>query len=146
MELSTIFRILFARKWILVIIPLVAAILAYFFSLNTQKKYRSSTILSTGFTTNEGIQITEERVDLWAAGVKFDNMIQKMGSEQVMALLSYQLMIHDLTDAKPFRTLSKSGRKDIEIEPSQVSSMVLLFRANLKRWKCYLLLMTKKKN
>jgi len=133
MELSTIFRILFARKWILIIIPLVAAILAYFFSLNTQKKYRSSTILSTGFTTNEGIQITEERVDLWAAGVKFDNMIQKMSSEQVMALLSYQLMIHDLTDAKPFRTLSKSGRENNEIEPSQVSSMVLLFKSKLEK-------------
>ncbi len=134
MELSTIFRILFARKWILIIIPLVAAILAYFFSLNTQKKYRSSSILSTGFTTNEGIQITEERVDLWAAGVKFDNMIQKMNSEQVMALLSYQLMIHDLTDAKPFRTLSKSaGKKEVDIDPSQVNSMVLIFKSKLEK-------------
>ncbi len=129
-----VFRILFARKWILIIIPLVAAVLAYFFSLNTQKKYRSSSILSTGFTTNEGIQITEERVDLWAAGVKFDNMIQKMNSEQVMALLSYQLMIHDLTDAKPFRTLSKStGKKEVDMDSSQVNSLVLLFKSKLEK-------------
>lgn len=106
MELATIFRILLSKKWLLISIPLIAAIAAYVFSLGQEKKYRSSAVLSTGFTTNEGIQITEERVDLWAAGVKFDNMIQKMGSEQVMGLLSYQLMIHDLMSV-PFRKLKK---------------------------------------
>lgn len=104
--------------------PFGSSCASLFFSLNTPKKYRSSSVLSTGFTTNEGIQITEERVDLWAAGVKFDNMIQKMNSEQVMALLSYQLMIHDLTDAKPFRTLTKAaGKKDEALDSTQRNSM-----------------------
>jgi polysaccharide biosynthesis transport protein len=121
MELSTIFRVLIDKKWILLSVPVIAALAAYFFSLNTEKKYRSSTVLSTGFTTNEGIQITDERVDLWGASVKFDNLIQKMNSEQVMALLSYQLLIHDLTETPTFRSLKKqedilAGKTALEIE------------------------------
>jgi polysaccharide biosynthesis transport protein len=133
MELATIIRLLFARKWILIAVPLIAAVLAYAFSLNNQKKYRSSTLLSTGFTTNEGIQITEERVDLWAAGVKFDNMIQKMGSEQVMSFLSYQLMLHDLTDNTPFRKPKKTKEKEVMLTSDQIAAMVAVFKDKLTK-------------
>ncbi len=133
MELATILRILYNRKWILLSIPLLAAAAAYFFSLNTEKKYRSSSILSTGFTTNEGIQITEERVDLWAAGVKFDNMIQKMNSEQVMALLSYQLLIHDLTATDPFRTLKKEDNVIAAKTSEEVEKIVAIFKDKLQK-------------
>ncbi|MBS1555187.1 MAG: AAA family ATPase [Bacteroidetes bacterium] len=131
MELSTIFRLLVARKWVLLVLPIVAAALAYVFSLNAPKKYRSSTVLSTGFTTNEGIQITEERVDLWAAGVKFDNMIQKMNSEQVMALLSYHLMIHDLTDANPFRD-AKLGKNEKALTSVEKAKMAEVYKSKLE--------------
>ena len=133
MELTTIFRLLFARKWILIIIPLVAAVLAYVFSLGTEKKYRSSAVLSTGFTTNEGIQITEERVDLWAAGVKFDNMIQKMNSEQVIGLLSYRLMIHDLSERVPFRQFNKGNEKKLELSKEEAEAMVVVFKEKLEK-------------
>jgi polysaccharide biosynthesis transport protein len=133
MELATIFRILLNRKWILLSIPLIAAMAAYFFSLNTPKKFRSSSILSTGYTTNEGIQITDERVDLWAAGVKFDNMIQKMNSEQVMALLSYQLLIHDLTDADPFRSLKKEDKVLLDKSPQQIDTIVNILKDKLQK-------------
>jgi polysaccharide biosynthesis transport protein len=133
MELATIFRILLNRKWILLSIPLIAAMAAYFFSLNTPKKFRSSSILSTGYTTNEGIQITDERVDLWAAGVKFDNMIQKMNSEQVMALLSYQLLIHDLTDADPFRSLKKEDKTLLDKSPQQIDTIVSILTDKLQK-------------
>jgi polysaccharide biosynthesis transport protein len=131
MELSTVFRLLIARKWVLLVLPVVAAALAYVFSLNAPKKYRSSTVLSTGFTTNEGIQITEERVDLWAAGVKFDNMIQKMTSEQVMALLSYHLMIHDLTDPSPFR-LPKLEKNESALTADEKSKMATVYKSKLE--------------
>lgn len=133
MELATIFRILLNRKWILISIPLIAAAAAYLFSLNTPKKFRSSSILSTGYTTNEGIQITDERVDLWAAGVKFDNMIQKMNSEQVMALLSYQLLIHDLTDADPFRSLKKEDKTLLDKSPQQIDTIVNILKDKLQK-------------
>src|SRR6188768_2834114 len=103
MELSTIFKLLLRKIWILILVPVIAAVAGYIFSLSATEKYRSSALLATGFTTNEGIQITDERVDLWAAGVKFDNMIERMNSELVLSLLTYNLMIHDLTSTTPFR-------------------------------------------
>jgi polysaccharide biosynthesis transport protein len=133
MDLNSIFRLLLARKWLLIFIPLIAAVMAYMFSLNTKKKYWSATILSTGFTTNEGIQITDERVDLWAAGVKFDNMIQKMNSEQVIALLSYSLLMHDLTDASPYRKFKKIAGKDIEPTPDRVQKILALLKSKLDK-------------
>jgi polysaccharide biosynthesis transport protein len=105
MELATIFKLLKRRWWILILVPIVAAVAAYLVSLGIERNYRSSALLATGFTTNEGIQIKDERVDLWGAGVKFDNMIEKMNSELVLALLTYNLVIHDLTSPKPYRVL-----------------------------------------
>jgi polysaccharide biosynthesis transport protein len=131
MELATIFRVLKDKKWILITIPIIAAMAAYFFSLSAEKKYRSSSVLSTGFTTNEGIQITEERVDLWAASVKFDNMIQKMNSEQVMALASYQLLIHDLSQTPTFRTLKKQDDILIGKTALEIGKMVSLLKDKL---------------
>jgi len=133
MELTAIFRLLIGRKWMLIIIPLVAAALAYLFSFNAEKKYRSSTLLSTSYTTNEGIQITEERVDLWAAGVKFDNMIQKMNSEQVLSLLSYHLMIHDLSNPSPFRKFDKGRGNEAALPQIQADSLVVAFRSKLEK-------------
>src|SRR6187431_2212206 len=97
MELAIIFKLLKRKWWILILVPIISAGAAYLISLGIQRNYRSSALLATGFTTNEGIQITDERVDLWAAGVKFENMIEKMNSELVLALLTYKLVIHDLT-------------------------------------------------
>jgi Mrp family chromosome partitioning ATPase/uncharacterized protein involved in exopolysaccharide biosynthesis len=119
--------------WILILVPVIAAIAGYVFSLGAKEKYRSSALLATGYTTNEGIQITDERVDLWAAGVKFDNMIERMNSELVMALVSYQLIIHDLTSKTPFRKFEEKQNPIKGKSKEEINGIVELFKAKLEK-------------
>lgn len=109
MEFETILKVLIRKLWILILVPILAALAAFLFSLNSEKKFRSSALLSTGFTTNEKIQVTDERIDLWAAGVKFDNMIERMNSELVLSLVTYKLLLHDLTVDTAFRSLKEDN-------------------------------------
>lgn len=133
MELSTIFKLLLRKLWILILVPVIAAVAGYVFSLNAKEKYRSSALLATGFTTNEGIQITDERVDLWAAGVKFDNMIERMNSELVLSLLSNNLIIHDLTTKTPFRRFDKNHNPIKGKTPAEIKRIVEIFKSKLEK-------------
>ncbi len=133
MELVTIFKLLLRRMWILVLVPLIAAAGAYVFTLGAKEKFRSSALLATGYTTNEGIQVTEERVDLWAAGVKFDNMIERMNSELVLALVSNSLIIHDLTSKTPFRTFPAEKNPLSGKSREEIQRLADLYKAKLEK-------------
>ncbi|HEY3405729.1 MAG TPA: Wzz/FepE/Etk N-terminal domain-containing protein [Ohtaekwangia sp.] len=105
MDLVVLFRILL-RKWpLLVLIPLAAAATAFFLTSGAPDVYRSTAQLTTGFTTNDQITVTNEGNNIRDAGMKFNNLIETMNSELVMSLLSYRLAIHDLTEPVPFRRL-----------------------------------------
>jgi Mrp family chromosome partitioning ATPase len=71
------------------------------------KKYRSFSQFSTGFTVNDEVKINPENVDIYAADVKFNNVIVTVTSPSVVSLLGYSLMIHDLEDPNPFRWLTQ---------------------------------------
>ena len=133
MELATIFRLLVSKIWILIIIPIVAAVGAYLFSLTADKKYRSTSLLTTGFTTNEKVQIADERIDLWVAGVKFDNMIERMNSELVMSMLTYHLMAHDLTSEVPFRRLKKEEDPLASKSKEEIKAIVEVFEQKIAK-------------
>lgn len=132
MELDLIFKVLRRRLWIIILVPCIAAIAGYLFSLRTEKKYNSEAVLATGFTTNERVQIVDERVDLWAAGVKFDNMIERMRSELTMSLLTYKLVLHDLTESKPFRTLGAEADKSLLSTAEERANVISLLKKKLE--------------
>jgi len=133
MELATIFRLLVSKIWILIIIPVVAAVAGYLFSLTADKKFRSTVLLTTGFTTNEKVQIADERIDLWVAGVKFDNMIERMNSELVLSMVTYHLMVHDLTSRAPFRTLGKEDNPLANKSAAERKAIVDIFEQKIAK-------------
>jgi len=114
MEITTIFRLLIRRIWILITVPIIAAAGAFFFTLKIEKKYKSTAQLATGFTTNDQINLTNERFSLYDAGMKFNNMLETMKSELILSQVAYRLLIHDLTDDRPFRELSSNNLNSLE--------------------------------
>lgn len=96
MDLFILFRVLLKRLWILITIPLIIVVATFFLTANLPLKYKSTAQLATGFTTQDKIQVTEERVNLHEASVKFSNLIETINSELILTLLSYRLLIHDL--------------------------------------------------
>lgn len=131
MEISYIFRALLRRKWIVIISTAVALVAAFFFTRNAKKKYNSFAQLSTGFTISEEIKIADDRFNIPQIDAKFSNAIENITSPKVLSLLSYRLLLHDLTDPKPFTVLSeKDKEKEVELNVDK-EAMVKLLRNKL---------------
>ncbi|MBT1707424.1 AAA family ATPase [Fulvivirgaceae bacterium PWU5] len=104
MDVLVIWRLLLRRKWILILVPTVAASIAFYYKFTAAREFRSTLQLATGFTINEQVRVSDERFSLYEADVKFNNLIESINSPQAIGLLSYRLMLHDLQDHAPFRS------------------------------------------
>jgi len=111
MDLAYLFRILLKRKWIIFGSAVLAAVVAWILTRNQQKYYFSSTRISTGFAIPDEIKINETSGGMYDAEVKFNNAINTWTSPSVLSLLSYELILHDMTSPKPFRTLTTAEKQ-----------------------------------
>lgn len=110
MDFAYLFRILLKRKWIIIVSTVIAAVVAYVFTLNQPNKYRSTAQVATGYTTYDPVKLVNENVDYWTQETKFNNAIVTFTSPAVINLLSYNLILHDLTQT-PFTQLNEDERK-----------------------------------
>jgi len=111
MDLVYLFRILLKRKWIIIGSAVLAAVVAWILTRNQQKYYFSATRISTGFAIPDEIKINESSTGMYDAEVKFNNAINTWTSPSVLSLLSYELILHDMTSPKPFRTLTSAEKQ-----------------------------------
>src|SRR6476619_1732567 len=98
-------RVLLHRKCIILGSAILAALIAWFLTRDEPKYYRSSTRISTGFAVPDEIRVNENFA-AYDAEVKFNNTTSTLTSLPVISLLSYELILHDLTDSKPFKVLT----------------------------------------
>lgn len=109
-------------------VPLLAASITFFISKGSTKLYESSGQLATGFTTNEEINLSEERANnIRDAATRFSNLIEKINSPQVLSLVSYKLMIRDLKADKPYRVPRDSEGKPIALSERQRKEALAVF-------------------
>lgn len=110
MDFLSFIKVLRRRKLLLIIVPVIAVVIAYFLTKNISEVYKAQAQLATGITQENKISISEGDkggLSFDNVNVKFSNLIEVMKSKQVMDLVGYKLMLHDLTDAKPYSTKSK---------------------------------------
>lgn len=105
MNFYYILNLIKKRLWIMVIVPIIGAVSAFLVLNSLPDKYQSTAQIATGFTTDESVKLTDERFNIGKMNQEFNNLIEKMRSEQVVSLVSYQLIIHDLKYETPFRTI-----------------------------------------
>lgn len=103
MDLIYLLKVLYRKIWIIITVPLIAGVAAFLFTRDIEKQYKSTAQLSTGFTTNNRIQITKENFDYWESKSNFENLVEMMKSELIGSVVSYNLLLHDL-NGTPFRT------------------------------------------
>jgi uncharacterized protein involved in exopolysaccharide biosynthesis/Mrp family chromosome partitioning ATPase len=110
MDFVYLLRVLLKRKWIIISSAIIAAGIAWFFTRNEQKQYRSVSQVSTGFTGNDIVKLSDNN-DFYETDTKFNNVIVTFTSPTVISLLSYKAMLHDLqTPTQPFRTLTQEQK------------------------------------
>lgn len=115
MELIYIFTILYRKRWILLLCTLLAVSTAFVLTMKQKKLYRSVAQISTGFTVSEDIKLSNETFNLPQIDVKFNNAIENITSSKVISLLGYDLLLHDLNSATPFRKPDEKDAKNSSI-------------------------------
>lgn len=146
MELLYIIRLLNRKKWIIVLAGILAVGAAFLLTMNKKKLFKSQSQMSTGFTISEEIKLSEDIFNLPQIDVKFSNIIENITSPKVLNLLSYKLILRDLTSDAPFTKPEQSeidkkeGLKNIDYkEAAKVYSnkydSLLLLRSNVKEEK-----------
>jgi succinoglycan biosynthesis transport protein ExoP len=96
MDLLLLAKVLWRKVWILISIPLICAFAAYLFTMNTVQTYKSVAQVSTGFTINDEVHLTDEKFNLRDADIRFSNLMNSINSSIATNLLSYRLLLHDL--------------------------------------------------
>jgi succinoglycan biosynthesis transport protein ExoP len=132
MELKDFFRLLKKYRNILVIVPLVTVTISYFLVRNLEDEYISEAKIATGI-----IDQTRQLPDLQGNSVQeskiysqFSNLMEVMQLKKMMDMVSYQLIIHDLTSDSPFRKLDK---KYADITLADRNKAVAVFKYKLLR-------------
>lgn len=106
MELLNFFKVLLRHKLILTIIPVIAVVITYFLVRSLPNQYISQSRLATGIVDDTQQMTARTTAQDMRASQEFDNLIQMMTLKRIVNQVSYTLIIHDLTEAAPFRSKS----------------------------------------
>jgi Mrp family chromosome partitioning ATPase/uncharacterized protein involved in exopolysaccharide biosynthesis len=132
MDFIYLFRVLMKRKWLIIGASLLATVVAYFFTRNEEKKYRSVAQVSTGFTISDEIKVGNENFSFYEADTKFNNAIVTCTSPSVISLLSYKLILHDLEDPRPFNNLTPEKKRSALFQSIDRAKATQIFNRKLE--------------
>lgn len=114
MDLVYLFNSLMRRKWLILTSTLLAIAIAFLFTMNQKRLYKSEAQIATGFTTGDQVKLKDESFNIYEIDVKFNNVMEILRSPKVVGMLSYSLMIHDLENPKQqYRVIPSDDRKAI---------------------------------
>ncbi len=135
MDIIYLFKLLNKKKWIIAAITFSCFALAFVLTINIERTYVSEAKLATGYTITKQINLEENTFNLYESNAKFNNLMESISSESVLSLLSYKLMLHDLTSEEaPFTTPYTDKNKDepqLTAEEKQIA--ISLFKTNLEK-------------
>jgi polysaccharide biosynthesis transport protein len=126
MDLSYLIRVLLKRKWIILMSAILASLVTWTLTRNEPKNYRSNARFSTGFATPDEIKVSESDANMYDLDIRFNNVINTLESPSVVSLLSYQLILHDLSSPDPFRPLDVRQKQSSvyrDVDPALASKV-----------------------
>lgn len=113
--------------WLLVLVPLATAALAFFLTANQPRVFKSRAQMATGITEDNqagSLSADKEVLQPFVIQNSFSTTIEQMKSRKVISLVSYKLLEHDLTSKEPFRQ-PKLGDKDEDLKDERFQSFAL---------------------
>ena len=130
MNVSHLLKALLRKKWIIILCVVIAVSTVFLLTMNEKKEYKSTAQIATGFTTTDEVKFSEDRLSMPQIEVKFNNVIENFNSSKVLSLLSYNLMLHDLTE-EPFTVLSEEKKAHPVVKAIKPSEAVALLNEKL---------------
>lgn len=121
MDIKSFFKLLNRYKWILILVPLIAAVATYFLVKQLPKTFISEAKIATGIVDPSKQLAGAPQIDYFKMTQEFNNIIEKMKMRKIMSILSYHLVLHDLENPaesfKPYSekvdSLSATDRKKV---------------------------------
>lgn len=101
-------------KWLLILVPLLCLVITYFLVKKLPKKYKSEALIATGLTSQfqDAALKAEQNTDYFKLTQQFGNLLEMMQSKKRLTVLSYKLIIHDLSnEQESFRPYSDLIKK-----------------------------------
>ncbi|MDI3318201.1 exopolysaccharide transport family protein [Pinibacter soli] len=111
MDLVFLLHALLKKKWVILICTIAGILAGLIFVFSKDQYYLSVAQYSTGFTMKQQVKIKDDVGYSFAeADQRFKNVIETFKSPVVIGMLSYELMLHDLEQKRPFRTLTEKEK------------------------------------
>ena len=109
MELSNFIKLLKRQKYTLIFVPLLAIAITYFLVRKMPDSYTSKARIGTGLVDQSQQSVLGNQADAQESKInqQFANLIQMMQLKKVYDQVSYQLILHDLTNDTSLRKPSK---------------------------------------
>lgn len=139
MDLIFFYQALAKRKWLVLLLTIFASAIGFTYAFLKKKSYLSSAQYSTGLTMQS--KALQEDFNVFEIDVKFNNVLETFKSPNVIGLLTYRVLQHDLNAEKPFKVLSEKEKaevqelnlpkeKALQILRNKIDSVSLLSTAN----------------
>jgi polysaccharide biosynthesis transport protein len=129
MDILILLKLVWRRKWIILLVPVVTGIGAFFLTKNNVLLYRAEAQLTAGFALPDQVQLTDDKFNPRDVEIKFSNLLATMNSGLLYNLLSYRLILHDLENSDmAFRT---PGPNEAPLQPWQRNEVETEFRSKL---------------
>ncbi len=124
-EITDFLKLLYQRRLILIAIPVITAIAAFFIVRTLPDPYIAPARMATGIA-DQGERLLADggRTDQHSINQEFDNLIQMIRLKKIVNQVSYQLILHDLTTETPFRERSSEIRK---LDQATLDSAILIY-------------------
>lgn len=134
MDLLFLLYSLLRKKWVIIACTVTGAAAAFIFFMFRPHEYVSLAQYSTGFTMQQQVKIkAEENYNLYEIDIRFSNVTVAFGSDKVLGMLAYKLMLHDLESSAPFRSVKNAQQRDALFTPSNVSKAKAILRDKVAR-------------
>jgi len=129
MDLQFLVKILLRRKWLILASVLIPAIATFLLVSKQDKSYKSDAIVTTGII-GAGLNPEAKRsyVQDNLLTINFNQQIETMQSKGMLRLLTYQMLIHDLSGKEePFRTIEEDA-EDVDYSPAEIQEMLAVIK------------------
>jgi len=112
-------------------IPFFASAIGFFFAFTSDEKYISAAQLATGITTRSDLPLGDDSYNFRESEIKFNNMLQMLKSNQVVSLVSYKLLLHDLESSDSFNVITED-ESDLQLsDPTEFAKLASHLRMKL---------------
>lgn len=132
MDIKAFLKLLNKYKWLLVLVPVAAAVITFFLVKNLPKEYSSEAQIATGLVdqSKQVVAAGNQNADFFKINQQFSNIIERMKMRKIMSILSYNLILHDLENPKD--SFTPYSKKVDSLNDNQRQEVIQLFKEKLQ--------------